>query len=93
MFRTWWWNLVRFHTSNCITSIHDADVYVSAAYTETFAHPLVEAMASGIPVVASDIPVHREICADAAKYFPTFSAQALAQVTAQVLSQQIRRIA
>ena len=65
-----------------------ADVYVSAAYTETFAHPLVEAMASGIPVVVSDIPVHREICADAAQYFPTFSAQALAQVTAQVLSQQ-----
>ena len=65
-----------------------ADLYVSAAYTETFAHPLVEAMASGIPVVASDIPVHREICADAAKYFPAFSAQALAQVAAQVLLQR-----
>jgi glycosyltransferase involved in cell wall biosynthesis len=65
-----------------------ADVYVSAAYTETFAHPLVEAMASGIPVVASDIPVHREICADAAQYFPTFSPQELAQVTANVLLQR-----
>lgn len=49
------------------------DVLVSAAYTETFAHPLVEAMASGLPVVASDLPVHREICADAARYFPRFS--------------------
>ena len=39
-----------------------ADVYVTPAYTETFAHPLVEAMASGLPVVASDLPVHREIC-------------------------------
>jgi glycosyltransferase involved in cell wall biosynthesis len=54
------------------------DVFVSAAYTETFAHPLVEAMASGVPVVASDLPVHREICGDAARYFPSFSAEHLA---------------
>ncbi len=31
-----------------------ADLYVSPAYAETFAHPLVEAMASGLPVIASD---------------------------------------
>jgi len=56
-----------------------ADVYVTPAYTETFAHPLVEAMASGIPIAASDLPVHREICGDAAEYFPTFSPAALAE--------------
>ena len=55
-----------------------ADVYVTPAYTETFAHPLVEAMASGLPVIASDLPVHREICGEAAAYFPRFSAEALA---------------
>ncbi|HEV2397062.1 MAG TPA: glycosyltransferase family 1 protein [Candidatus Sulfotelmatobacter sp.] len=55
-----------------------ADIYVSPAYAETFAHPLVEAMASALPVVASDIPVHREICRDAALYFDPFSPQALA---------------
>ena len=54
------------------------DLFVTAAYTETFAHPLVEAMATGLPVVASDLPVHREICGDAAQYFPAFSADALA---------------
>lgn len=47
-----------------------ADVYVTPAYTETFAHPLVEAMASGLPVAASDLAVHREICGEAAAYFP-----------------------
>jgi len=43
------------------------DLYVTAAYAESFAHPLVEAMASGIPVIASDLPVHREICGSAAQ--------------------------
>jgi len=53
-------------------------VYVTPAYTETFAHPLVEAMSSGLPVVASDLAVHREICGKAASYFPRFSAESLA---------------
>jgi glycosyltransferase involved in cell wall biosynthesis len=61
-----------------------ADLYVTAAYTETFAHPLVEAMSSGVPVIASDIPVHREICGDAGAYFPHFSAESLADKVAQV---------
>ena len=55
-----------------------SDIYVTPAYTETFAHPLVEAMACGLPVVASDLPVHREICGNAALYFPRFSPQMLA---------------
>ena len=61
-----------------------ADVYVTPAYTETFAHPLVEAMASGLPVVASDLPVHREIAGEAALYFERFSADGLAETVAQV---------
>jgi glycosyltransferase involved in cell wall biosynthesis len=55
-----------------------SDIYVTPAYTETFAHPLVEAMSSGLPVVASDLAVHREICGDAATYFERFSSTALA---------------
>ena len=61
-----------------------ADVYVTPAYTETFAHPLVEAMASGVPVVASDLAVHREICGEAAAYFPRFSPESLAETVALV---------
>lgn len=63
-----------------------ADLYVTPAYAETFAHPLVEAMSSGVPVVASDIPAHREICAGAAVYFPRFSARDLADRVAEILS-------
>lgn len=54
------------------------DIYVTAAYAETFAHPLVEAMACGLPIVASDIAVHREICGEAGIYFSRFSADDLA---------------
>jgi glycosyltransferase involved in cell wall biosynthesis len=53
------------------------DCYVTPAYAESFAHPLVEAMAAGLPVVASDLPVHREICCGAALYSPRFSHELL----------------
>jgi glycosyltransferase involved in cell wall biosynthesis len=55
------------------------DLYVTAAYAETFAHPLVEAMASGLPIVASDLSVHREVCGEAGFYFPPFSSESLAE--------------
>lgn len=61
------------------------DVFVFPSVNETFGHPLVEAMASGIPVVAADIGVHREVCGDGALYFPPFSSQGLAD---QVLKLQ-----
>jgi len=60
------------------------DIYVSPAYAESFAHPLLEAMACGVPVVASDIPVHREICGDVAHYFERFSGEDLASTALQV---------
>jgi glycosyltransferase involved in cell wall biosynthesis len=63
-----------------------ADVYATPAYTETFAHPLVEAMSCGLPVAASDLPVHREICREAALYFPRFSPEDLAARIVEIVS-------
>ena len=54
------------------------DLYVTAAYAETFAHPIAEAMACGLRIVASDLPVHHEICGESALYFPRFSPEVLA---------------
>lgn len=63
-------------------------IYVTAAYAESFAHPLVEAMSSGLPVVASDLHVHREICGCAAVYFPAFSSGELASAIARLETDQ-----
>jgi glycosyltransferase involved in cell wall biosynthesis len=61
------------------------DLYVTPAYTESFAHPLVEAMACGLPIVASDLPVHREITNGAALFFDRFSPSELADKVSQLL--------
>jgi glycosyltransferase involved in cell wall biosynthesis len=61
------------------------DIYVTPAYAETFAHPLVEAMANGLPIVASNLAVHREVCGDAAVYFPRFAPDELSKQVAQLV--------
>lgn len=45
------------------------DLFIFPSLSETFGHPLVEAMSVGIPIIASDTPVHREVCEDSALYF------------------------
>jgi glycosyltransferase involved in cell wall biosynthesis len=61
------------------------DIYVTPAYTETFAHPLVEAMACGLPIVASDLAVHREITDGAALFFERFSSADIADKVTRLL--------
>jgi glycosyltransferase involved in cell wall biosynthesis len=66
------------------------NLYVTPAYAESFAHPLVEAMASGLPIIASDLPVHREICERAALYFGVLSPEDLAHKVADVTRDNYR---
>jgi len=60
-------------------------IYVTPAYTETFAHPLVEAMACGLPIVASDLEVHREVADGAALFFERFSPEDMAEKVTEVV--------
>jgi len=55
-----------------------AELFVFPSYLETFGHPLLEAMASGVPTVAADIPCFREIAGNAALYADPHKTDALA---------------
>ena len=57
----------------------ESNIFVFPSLVESFGHPLVEAMASGLPVIASDIPIHREVCGDAAIYFDPLNENDLAE--------------
>lgn len=57
-----------------------AAAHVFPSLYEGFGIPPLEAMASGCRVIASDIPVLREVCADAASYFPPHDADVLADL-------------
>jgi glycosyltransferase involved in cell wall biosynthesis len=63
-----------------------AELFVFPSYLETFGHPLLEAMAADIPVVAADIPVFREIGSDAAFYADPHDATSLATAMEEALA-------
>jgi len=46
-----------------------ADIFIFPSLYEGFGIPILEAMSAGIPVVASDIPVFREVAQEVAEYF------------------------
>jgi glycosyltransferase involved in cell wall biosynthesis len=56
-----------------------ADVFVFPSFYEGFGIPVLEAMSVGTPVIASDIPPHKEIAEKAALFFNPNNFQELAK--------------
>lgn len=54
---------------------------------EGFGLPIVEAISLGLPVLASDIPVHREVGGSLVEYFPLGDAEILSQMIARYAAQ------
>lgn len=62
-----------------------AAAHVFPSRYEGFGIPPLEALANGCPTIVADIPVTREVCADAAVYFPSNDATALAERMQQAI--------
>ena len=56
-----------------------SDLVLFPSLSESFGHPLVEAMASERAIIAAETAINREICREAACYFQPFDAEGLAQ--------------
>jgi glycosyltransferase involved in cell wall biosynthesis len=70
-----------------------ADVFVFPSATDTFGNVLLEAMASGLPVIAADTGPTREITANAALRYPPGASGALANAIALLATHAPRRAA
>ncbi len=62
----------------------DAVGFIWPSLHEGFGIPPVEAQSLGVPVIASDIPINREVLGEAAKYFPAEDAGALARAMVEL---------
>jgi len=68
-----------------------ADLFVHPSLCESFAFPLVEAMASGLPIIAADRPLNHEMCGDAAIFYPPEDPAALAAEITRLRGDEARR--
>lgn len=79
------------HDYNNLPGLYrENDVFVFPSVSETFGHPMAEAMSTGIPVIVSETPVNREICGDAALYFKPFSYSELVERVLELDADQSR---
>lgn len=68
------------------TLYREASAFVMPSIYEGFGMPILEAMASRTPVIASDIPAHREAGGDAAAYFDPTNAADLSDTLRSILT-------
>lgn len=83
--------LIHPDDSTLCEAYNAAEVFVYPSLQEGFGIPLVEAMRCGTPIIASDIPVFREICGDGALYFNPHIATELVKCLTTVLKPEIQK--
>jgi glycosyltransferase involved in cell wall biosynthesis len=68
-----------------------SDLFVFPSLCEACPITVIEAMGCRLPLAVSDIPVLRELCADAVAYFDPLDAKAIAEVCENLLAADQRR--
>lgn len=83
-------NSEKFHFFGSVADIHPflkaSDIYVASSLSEGFPTSVMEAMATGLPVILSDISQHREVAegvSDASIFFPTGDVEQLSEIFRQ----------
>ena len=71
-----------------INLYRNAKLFVFPSLCEGFGLPPLEAMSLGCPVIASDLPVLREVCGDAALYFNPYSENDLSDKMLKILNDE-----
>lgn len=69
----------------------EAAIFVFPSYLETFGIPLIEAMASRLPLVAGDIPIFREVAGEVALFADPHSTSALREAMGEALTDSEER--
>jgi glycosyltransferase involved in cell wall biosynthesis len=82
----WLEHLGYLPVADLVATMRGAAVAVMPSLYEGFGLPALEALELGVPLVASDLPVLREIAVDAALYAPPDDAGAWAAQLERVLS-------
>ena len=78
-------------TSTQLRRLYEGAMFLAfPSLYEGFGLPVLEAQAAGVPVVASDIPVLREVAGDGALFFPRGDAAAMADRISTLLGDAAR---
>lgn len=83
---TWMENANDAELTKCYSR---ATALIAASEQEGFGLPLIEAISVGLPVIASDISVFREVGNDELTYFDPANAKSLADILAKVISGEL----
>lgn len=75
-----------------IRLLRSARCLVQPSHVESLALPMLEALQLRVPVVSTDIPVARELCGEAATYFPSGDIVALVESLADLPTSPVGQI-
>jgi glycosyltransferase involved in cell wall biosynthesis len=75
----------------CLALLQHASIFLAPSRGEGFDLPALEAMACGIPVICSDLPVHRELLGPDVVYFSTDEPHSLAAALTSLESERRSR--
>lgn len=84
-------NLGRVPEQQIYQIYRQATIFFFSSLCESFGFPMKEALGSGLPIVAAETCINKEICGDAALYFPPRRADIAAAQLNQLLESPAQR--